>query len=326
MSNTLLEVPDRIYNNRNIDKTSYYAKCIKGDLISHLHQILVSAGYYLNHEGVYKRAFTALGVNTPWHHVKHLRSKKCGIDHRVKFDGLGIIPPRCLECWKVVVFPKTLKQLFQLLDVQKALGRASKCGIDLRYYSPNLYDGFFYNNSLEEGRECYEVVRNAINEHLGIDVKVILKRGCTEYEMIKGPSVAWTLTREEREVDKRIDEIVDLTTPNVSGQSEEALAQVHSHWIEWAWKFSDPTVAEYIGELPLYPPAVTYHEGDISDIKADIMRARAKVKYDIDGEVTDAVHMALQGFEMTKKVGLDKVGAIIGYEDFNPLFVGETDD
>jgi len=323
MSNTLLDVAPAIYRNRNIEPKSYYGGCVKQDILSTLHPLLKRQGYYLSYDGCYKRMAIAVGLDTPWHHVKHLKTKKCGLDHGVKFEGFGYVPPRCLECWKVVVYPRTLKELFALLDIQSDLGKPAKCGIDIRYYSSTLYDGFFYNNSLDEGRVRYQEVRKAVDEHIGKDVRVILKRGCTEYEMVLGPSVGWAMTNRQREIDEQIEQIVDTYTPNAEGQTSECLAQVHTHWIEWAWKFQDPTVKEYLGELPLYPPAVTYHEGDISQIRGDIMRARAKVKYNIEPEVTDAVHAALRGFEMTKKVGLGKMGAIIGYDDINPLYVGE---
>ena len=323
MSNTMIEVPHPIYKARNVIPGSYYSQCVKGDLITAMHGDLVQAGFYLSYEGVYKRKAVAVAVDTPWHHVRHLRSKKCGIDHNIKFNLFGFVPPRCLECWKVVVYPRTIKELFALLEVEKSLERPAKCGIDLRNYVPALYDGFFYNNSLDEGRARYEEVRKAVDEHISPEVKVILKRACTEYEMILGPSPGWTMTKRQHELNERIDELVDQTTPNTVGQPKECIHQVHSHWIEWAWKHADPTVKEYLGGEDIYPATVKYHEGDINIIKADMMRARAKVKYDIEPEVTDAIHAALRGFDMTKRVTMEKVGAVIGYEGINPLYRGE---
>lgn len=323
MSNTLIEVPDNLYRQRNVIPGSYYAKCVKNDLITKIHPPLKRAGYYLNYDGVYRKFATAVGVDTPWHHVKHLRTKKCGLDHNVKFETLGYVPPRCLECWKVVVAPRTLKELFQLLDVEKAIGKPAKCGIEIRNYTPKYYGGYFYNNSLEEGRERYEEVRKAVSEHISPDVVVILKRGCTEYEMVLGPSPGWTMTKEQHRIDEKIEAIVDTSTPNTTGQTEECVSQVHTHWIEWAWRHQDPTVSEYLGGQPLYPPYVTYHEGDINEIKRDLMRARAKVRHDINPEAVDAIHAALRGFEMTKRITLDQVGTAIGFDSINPLFIGE---
>jgi hypothetical protein len=323
MSNTLLEVHQPVYRNRNVVPGSFYAKCVEDDLITKIHQPLRQQGYHLNYDGVYKRVATAVGTDTPWCHVKHLRSKKCSLDHGVKFELFGYVPPRCLECWKVVVYPRTIKELFQLLDVEKSLNQPSKCGIDIRNYVPALYDGFFYNNSLDEGRERYEQVRKAVDEHISPDIKVVLKRACTEYEMILGPSPGWTMTKKQHELDERLENMIDTTTPNTTGQTPECVAQVFTHWIEWAWKHQDPTVAEYLGGEPLYPPTVKYHEGDLSEIKADMMRARAKVKHGIEPEVCDAIHAAMRGFDMTKGITMEKIGAVIGYEGLNPLFRGE---
>lgn len=326
MSISIVDIPAPIYKARNVVPDSYYAKCVEADLITKMAGPLRQNGYYLSYEGVFRRQATAVGLDTPWHHIKHLRTKKCGLDHNIKFNIFGYVPPRCLECWKVVVSPRTLKELFLLLDVEKSLERPAKCGIEIRNYTPRLYGGYFYNNSLEEGRARYEEVRKAVSEHISPDVGVILKRACTEYEMILGPSPAWIMTAKQHRLDERIENIVDTYTPNTTGQTPECVAQVHTHWIEWAWKHQDPTVSEYLGDEDLYPATVTYHDGDIRQIKADLMRARAKIKHDIDGEVTDAIHAALRGFEMTKRVTLDKVGTVLGYEGINPLFAGEGID
>lgn len=325
MNNPLVPVPSAVYNNRNVIPGSYYQKCLEDDILTRLHPLMKGAGYYLSYDGNYKRLAISVGVDTPWHHVKHLRTKKCGIDHNVKFDGFGYIPPRCLECWKVVVYPRTLKELFLLLDVEKGLNRACKCGIDVRNYAPGLYNGFFYNDSLEEGRFRYEEVRKAVDEHIGPDVKVILKRGCTEYEMVIGPSPAWHMTRKQHELDERLETLIDTSSPNIVGQTPECIAQVHSRWIEWAFKHQDPTVHEYLGDEPLYPPCVCYHEGDLGGIKADLTRAKAKVKHDIDPDVVDAIHASLRGFEMTKRVTPEKLGAVLGFESINPLYAGGCD-
>jgi len=322
----MLPVENKVYNSRNIKKGTYYHKCVGEDLISVIHDPLQRLGYHLSYEGIYKRFAHAIGVDTPWHHVKHLGTKKCTLDHHLKFDTFGFIPPRCMECWKVVVGPRTLKELFALLDIQKSLDRSSKCGIEIRYYTPRLYGGYFYNNSLDEGRECYEAVRKAVDEHIGKEVNVILKRACTEYEMSKGPSVGWIMTDDDHRIDTQLEVLIDMTSPNASGQNDNCLAQVHTHWMEWAWKNQDPTVSEYIGDDPLYPGTMTYHEGDINTIKADIIRAKAMVKHDIEPAVVDAIHAALRGFNMTKRVDFSKMGTVLGFESINPLFCGEGDN
>jgi len=325
MSQTLLPVEDAIYRNRNVNPESYYAKCVKKDLLSIIHPTMRKMGFHFTYEGCYKRLGTAVALDTPWHHVKHLQTKRCGIDHQIKFVHFGFVPPRCLECWKVVVKPFTLKQLFSLLEVQKSLNRASKCGIELRHYTARHYGGYFYNNSIDEGRECYAAVKEAVDEHVGKDVPVILKRGCTEYEMILGPSVGWHMTKRHHHLEERLESIIDTYAPNAKGQTDEAIAQVHTHWMEWAWRNMDPTVDEYLGGVSLYPDTMTYHEGDINEVKLDLMRGHAAAKYGVEPGVIDAMHVAMRGFDQTKQIGFDKIGDVFGFDRVNPLFVGEGD-
>lgn len=325
MSSTMLPVEPVVYKNRNIVPGSYYDMAVKKDLVSVCHQPLRQMGYYLSYTGQYKKMATAIGTDTPWHHVKHLTCKRCGIDHGLKFMVFGYVPPKCLECWKVVVSPRTLKELFLLLDVQKSLGRPSKCGIELRHYTPRLYGGYFYNRSLDEGRYCYELVRKAVDEHISPEVGVILKRACTEYEMAKGPSVAWTMTDDEHRIDEELGDLIEDSVPNVSGQNDWCIAQVHTHWIEWAWKHQDKTVDEYLGGQPLYPGTMHYHEGDINEVKADIMKARSVVKHDIQPNVVDSIHAALRGYQFTKGMDIKQFGTVLGFDSINPLFRGEGD-
>ena len=133
------------------------------------------------------------------------------------------------------------------------------------------------------------------------------------------------MTPQQHSSDERLDSLIDTYAPNAEGQSPECVAQVHTHWIEWAWRNGDKTVGEYIGDMPLYTPTMTYHEGDLNEIKLDLMRAKAKMKHNIEPDVVDAIHLAMRGFDMTKGVSFDKIGAVLGFDTINPLFVGEGD-
>jgi len=321
--NIIVPVEGAIYRNRNVQKGSYYRDCIENDLISKINEPLRGLGFTMTFDGTYKRQSLPVGIHTPWHHVNHLHTKRCGLDHGIKFNALGYIPPRCQECWKVCVMPRTLKELFLLLEVEKGLDRASKCGIEMRWYTPKLYGGYFYNNSLDEGRERYEEVRKAVDEHISKDVGVVLKRGCTEFELINGPSAAWHMTDAQWKMDEDFDALVDQHVPVVPGQTKFVRHCIHSNWIEWAWKYQDPTAQEYIGELPLYPPAMMYHEGDIGAIKADIIKARAVTKHNIQPDVVDAVYAAVGGFGVTKGIRPKEVGELMGLDNINPVYRGE---
>jgi len=190
---------------------------------------------------------------------------KCGLWHQVMFDvvfrhlGKNWVPSKCQQCFKVVVRPKTLRQLFALLELQKRLNRPCKCGIERRETVHGLYGGYFYNWGLHEGRKCYDIVRQAVDEdkELGPDVPVLLKRACTEYELKCGDSDKWTVEPEQLEVEAQLERwLVDDDYEH--RQAEKLVHNVHRKWIEWAFANGDKTFADFTDGEPLYPEYITY--------------------------------------------------------------------
>ena len=206
---------------------------------------------------------------TPWHYVNP-SAEDCLLHMNIIFGVMShvaknqFVPIHCLGCWKVVVRPKTLKQLFALENLQKELNLPSKCGIEVRNYVPALYGGYFYNRSLEEGRACYKKVREAVteNENLGEDIQVYLKRACTEMERKFGETDKWEeATEEQKEIEKIIFSLIAYD-PIGQKQPSHFMAHLHKSWIEWAFTHGDETYKEYTNGLPIEPAAVTYHEED----------------------------------------------------------------
>ena len=229
-----------------------------------------------------------LSAETPWCHSKGTPFKHCNLDHQITFNTFNIIPPRCLNCWKVVVTPTTLVQLFELEQIELQMNVPSKCGIEMRDYTPKFYGGYFYNHSLDEGRERYEQVRKMVDSNMtnGKDVSVILKRGCTEYEMIKGPSHAWHNTRQE----EYMLEVIDAFVHCPRGQGEQSRIvknHVKMKWFLWAHMNGDMSYKKLNGGKSLFPGYVKYHEGDIDLIKRDMTISLAAVKAKIKPRDTD---------------------------------------
>lgn len=265
-----------IYNARVANGNGLYQKLNKFDLIEYMMSVLDAGMYTVTSEGTIRRnAKNAIQYETPWHHVNPCPYKQCNIDHQVKFNMFGYIPPKCMECWKVVVAPRTVKELFQLVDVEKGLGRPSKCGIELRAYTSRPYGGYFYNNSLDEGRHCYELVRKAVDEHISKDVHVLLKRGCTEYEMIAGNSLAWYMNDHAWQLEETIEAYVEDDAKNAGHQPAIVWRHVHKRWIEYAFKQGDQTYLEFTDGEPLYPPYQTYHEKQVEEYKVALTNNRA---------------------------------------------------
>ena len=284
---------------------------------------LLSKGYAWDPETqtLKTMGFKSIHTNTPWVHVKPCPQKNCNMDHQIIFNTWGIVPPKCQECWKVVVNPKTFKQLMELEALEIELDRPSKCGIELRDYTPKHYGGYFYNNSLDEGRECYGVVRSAVDEALtdGKDVQVILKRACTEFEVVKGPSPFWCLSPEEEAKLELIHAFVQNNRSNLA-QPDFTKTNVRLGWMLWAHSNGDMSYKEYNGGKALFSSPVTYHEGDIDGIKQDIACARAYSKTRMSQE--DSVEFQTIAQEFADSKGFKNSGALIhslGGDSTNPL-------
>jgi hypothetical protein len=167
-------------------------------------------------------------------------------------------------CWKVVVVPKTLKALFQLLDIQRRMVSQNpycwcKCGVEVRADVERNYGGYFYTNSQEEGLIRLREVRANVLPLLGADTTIILKRACTEYERKYGPSNEWDKLRTEQHeiLEERLNEIF---TPGYEELSNSPFMQAHTlvKWIKFAADRGDPTVPELHGGKKIYPGYVTY--------------------------------------------------------------------
>jgi len=234
--------------------------------VSRLSDWCSQAGYKLRDGDGKLYAKTSLAWDTPWHHVHHAGNLDCHTWHRIIFDfvftavGKQFVPLNCHNCFKVVVRIPTLKALFALLNLQKRMGRPSKCGIEIRDTVFGLYGGYFYNWGLDAGLECYEAVRAEIDAEAGLgkDIPVILKRACTEFELKAGPSDKWEITPEQEQLEALVNRcfVRDIMHRE---QPAHAIANIHRKWIEWAYACGDLTYLEYTGGKPLYPPVVTYH-------------------------------------------------------------------
>jgi len=201
----------------------------------------------------------ALYLKSPWLSSGILPWRKCDLWlNMMNSNCLHFIPQECRSCWKVVVRPKTLKQLFQLYNYQQNAGVECKCGIEVRSYVRGNYGGYFYTSSYQECGERYLQVREAMDK-IDPDILVIMKRSCTEYEQAFGSSIDYIRPVDADQWENLMLEWIDYKH---GGTAEPAYfkANIKQRWIEFAWERDDPTVDEFIGSRQLFPPVHTYHE------------------------------------------------------------------
>jgi len=250
---------------------SLYDWLLAHDVYTWLRPLIDGGAWVVQDNGRLRPKFKQFATETPWVHHGHA-GFDCFVWSSIMFNivslnmgnlfigGKPFVPSGCQNCYKVVVRPKTLVQLFALNDLQERSGRPSKCGIEVRPSVHGLYGGYFYNAGKEAGEECYLAVREAVDNdpYLGEDVAVILKRGCTEMEHAVGPSDEWEITEAQETIEKLVKEWVVQSERDVP-QPDPLVWHVKRKWIEFAWQNGDTTYSKFTKGKSLFPAYKTYH-------------------------------------------------------------------
>ena len=257
--------------NTKKNRENLYLNLTELDLITRLKPLLDKKGYVLRLEDAkFVPKIVFLSHEAPWVYVKDANAR-CDIYHKVFYQCFGHIHSRCRRCWKVVVRPKTVVQLFDLYELQKEMGVSCKCGIEVRETVNGHYGGYFYCQGEDEAHERYKQVREIIDDRISKDVPVILKRMCTEFELGTPPGGDGT-HRPTTEIDKHISaddlqweyNIEQLFPPigYTNPQPDYLTAYTMRRWIHHAHANNDMSYKELTGGNSLYHDVITYHKGE----------------------------------------------------------------
>jgi hypothetical protein len=166
----------------------------------------------------------------------------CGIFHTFHEHVLQKLAVHsfCMECYKVVIMPTTKEQVHKIAGWQKETGWSCKVGAEIRNYTQRKWGAYFYCRGIEEGRERYKEVRKWVDENLGEDIEVILKRGCTEFEQSLGDSSQWEMIPEQEVLEQEFREIIDYV-PMTEAQAPAIAHAVWDFWDKWEKDNQKPT-------------------------------------------------------------------------------------
>lgn len=107
--------------------------------------------------------------------------------HMFVFKKFNIIPKYCFNCYKVVINPRNVVELFKLMSVFEKIDlpndNTRKCTIETRANIPGTYKGFIYCIGIEEGNDVLERAHRVVSEEISAKIPVTLKRGCSEYAL-----------------------------------------------------------------------------------------------------------------------------------------------
>ena len=240
-----------------------FEELIKVDIIQPILQPLYEGKLTLGTDGKITQR-RQIDPSSTWVHIKLAPDRDCGKWLGVYFKNYHFIPKTCHSCFKVVVKPETISDLFKLWKLQMKLDLPAKTGLEVRpYVRSKGYVGFWYcpiSEGLAGARELYKKLRAKVKEN-GIKGDIILKRGCTEMELNVGPSDKWAYTSEHQRLEYMLDQVF-TERPEMVNQPACHVIHVQRGWIDFAWRMGDPTVFEFANPHQFQPPPVHYEDSD----------------------------------------------------------------
>ncbi len=200
----------------------------------------------------------SLDPNVPWINQRPKQERDCDLWMYYYFKYYGIIPKACRSCWKVMMKIKSLRQLMEIKDLQEEMGSTvdCKCGLEQRPYSGAIgeYRAFWYG-ALDEGLEGGRKLFKAVQKNLP-GVKLILKRGCTEFENRYHPSGSWDKLAKERNwdfVEELLNALFVIESSRLTSTPKILEPYILKSWIDWAFEHGDETYLDYVESPPLKP-------------------------------------------------------------------------
>jgi hypothetical protein len=205
----------------------------------------------------------------------HTASRDCFLWHQIMFECFDrLVPEFCkLRCYKVVIKVRNFLEAIQfynaILSGPQHYGDLmpiqGKVGVDERDYSDGHFNAFIYCDGLSDSLDKYRYIRRLVDEQIptGREIKVIIKRSCTEMEREHGPTNGefWqSMTDDERDLQHRIEDIF-LGMKSSSVQPDWLKNRIITKMARWANACGDKSWINYFeGNTDfLTVKAITYH-------------------------------------------------------------------
>lgn len=158
----------------------------------------------------------------------------CALWKNVVFKHFGFIHSACHSCYKIVVVPNSLNELKLVDDVFRKIGKEGfhcKCGVERRKTVDREYGGYIYCRSEAETDLKFYKVRQMLPDN----IKMFAKIGCTEFTLKFGKPETWIITEEQRELEREIDNKIELRQRFLP-QTLEEVKRVYKLWKEFSYR------------------------------------------------------------------------------------------
>lgn len=107
--------------------------------------------------------------------------------HMALFKHFNIIPKYCFNCYKVIIEPRTVIELFKIMMIFEKTAfpndNSRKCLVEGRPKITGTYKGMVYCRSIEEGAEIIQMLQPIVSDEVSNNIPITLKRGCSEFAL-----------------------------------------------------------------------------------------------------------------------------------------------
>ena len=249
---------------------SQYEEWVKNNIYAPLEGAFNSGVCELKHDFKIQQKLAGNPI-VPWFYNCPDTDRDCDVWFSLMFKVYNFVPMGCIKCWKIALRIPDLKTLFAIRDMQEVSGLDCKCGMETREFVPADYTAFWYaphGCSVEDARELQKRVRSDVQK-IDDRLEPILKRGCTEMEMMTRNAYGvgsdrWEELHTNYKWGEKEKKIKATFTENVElfkmEHCEDQRTWLSEKLCRHAFAHGDMTYLEYTDGLPLYPEPVTYHE------------------------------------------------------------------
>lgn len=188
--------------------------------------------------------------------------------------GGAQVPYGCRSCYKILVWPHTLRGLMALRRIFEPIPRPTKVrneALDAR--TPNSYLGIVYADGLDMARQLHRDIRVAIDAEpaLGATIRMEIRRGCTRYERACGPSDRYSFDPALEQVEQELASSYRAPPPPLHPQQKRDAAAL-LRLTQIAFQLGDETYKDFTGGKALRFEPVSY-DADGSDADEEVRQA-----------------------------------------------------
>ena len=190
--------------------------------------------------------------------------------HFEVFNTFNAIPKFCFECFKVLIEPNNVVDLFKLYFVFDNLNlknnNTRKCMIELRSNISGSYKGYIYCSSLNEANEIRDQVDEIVKKKIEKNIPTNVKRGCSEFgisypeykKINDGNSKLMKYNKEWKEKEKLIDDKRSERNILVKEKLQKSLhgitisdILIMRNWLGYAKKVGDLSYKNIIDDITI---------------------------------------------------------------------------